>query len=195
MPSPRGSPALRPSSPLSPGYKPAPQFETLQLPRAVHSRAKGSGGRRGIDASLKLSSLPRFHPANYPSASSSLQSTPHGPSSNGPLSPRSHQRVLSDVQRQIYAYQRESVSTARASSPGAREKPNSPRLAPLGSPGLIVTPLELESHGDYLVAGIRGSTYEHRASTEIADALIREEVARNRNRLSQGSNGDAGRRD
>ncbi|KAK4546882.1 hypothetical protein LTR36_001614 [Oleoguttula mirabilis] len=183
MPSPRSSPAMRPSSPLSPGYgKTSPgnttlggmHFDSLQLPspRPVHSRA-GNGQRRANNASLKLPSLPRFHPANFPSAHSSLQATPDGVASpHGPMSPRAHQRMLSDAQKHLYAYQRDVISAARASSP-VRGK-----LAPLGSPG-PVTPLELEGEEGYLVAGARSSGRDVSvASEELVERLILEEARR-----------------
>ncbi|KAK5116974.1 hypothetical protein LTR62_006695 [Meristemomyces frigidus] len=196
MPSPRPSPAMRPSSPLSPSFKPSPQSDSSQAPRAVQSRAASSSSRRrGNDASLNLSSLPRYHPLKYPSVSDSLQSTPLSTAAgqNGPLSPRSHQRVLSDVQRHFSAYQRETVSAARASSPGGgggvrREKPRSPRLAPSGSPGVVMTPLELAGSGSdgYLVAGLEAGQRKGKEVVEIVDGLIRGE-ARRRRMSSQGA--------
>ena len=182
MPSPRSSPAIRPSSPLSPGYK-GSQFDTLQppSPRNMHSHHRtsaGNSGRRINNASLNLPSLPRFHPANYPSANSSLQATPDAPSPNGPVSPRAHQRMLSDAQKQLYLYQREMVSVAqRAGSPG--EKPASPRLVPLGSPG-PVTPLELEGGEGYLVAGAKssGKVVVAGGEADFVEKIIREEAAR-----------------
>ncbi|RMX71932.1 hypothetical protein D0869_15132 [Hortaea werneckii] len=90
-----------------------------------------------------------------------MQSTPEAMNSpQPPVSPRAHQRMLSDAQRQLFAYQREMVSAARAQSPGKGEKPVSPRLAPLGSPG-PVTPLELGDEDGYLAAGARNSGQQH----------------------------------
>ncbi|KAK5124693.1 hypothetical protein LTR85_001406 [Meristemomyces frigidus] len=189
MPSPRSSPAMRPSSPLSTGYGKASganvgfggmHFDSLQppSPRQMHART-GNSQRCANNASLKLPSLPRFHPANFPSAHSSLQVTPDGVASpQGPVSPRAHQRMLSDAQKHLYAYQREVVSAARASSPGPGDRPISPKLAPLGSPG-PVTPLELECEDGYLVAGVRSSGGDVSAtSEELVQRLIREEARR-----------------
>lgn len=84
--------------------------------------------------------------------------------------------MLSDAQRQLFAYQREMVSAARAQSPGKGEKPVSPRLAPLGSPG-PVTPLELGDEDGYLAAGARNSGQQHGgAPDELVERLIREEA-------------------
>jgi hypothetical protein len=83
-------------------------------------------------------------------------------------------------------YQRETVSMARASSPMQVDKPVSPRLVPLGSPG-PVTPLELEAEEGYLAAGARSiavaSTGEN--AEELMERLIREEQARQRRMASQ----------
>ncbi|KAH9826023.1 hypothetical protein Tdes44962_MAKER03806 [Teratosphaeria destructans] len=184
MPSPRTSPAMRPQSPLSPGYKASAHFDTLQLPSPRTGQGRpGNSARRSQNHSLKLPQLPRFHPANFPSAHSSLQHTPDGVSPQPPVSPRAHQRVMSDAQRQLYAYQRDILSAARATSPSGAGKPTSPKLAPLGSPG-PVTPLELEGEDGYLVAGARRSG-QATPSDELVDRLIKEE-ARRRQRTDHG---------
>lgn len=180
MPSPR-SPALRPTSPLSPGFKQTAHFDTLQPPqqRPMHSRT-GNTQRRAPTTSLKLPSLPRFHPANFPSTNSSVQSTPDGTSSpQPPVSPRAHQRMYSDAQKQLYFNQREMLSAARGVTPNASGKPTSPRLQPLGSPG-PVTPLELEAEKEYLLAGVR-SAANGTNPQELVEHLINEESRRQRN--------------
>src|SRR6201992_3786426 len=60
-------------------------------------------------SALRLPSLPRFHPANFPSQHSSATNTPvTGPSSpQPPISPLTQQRQYSDAQKQLYLYQRE----------------------------------------------------------------------------------------
>jgi hypothetical protein len=182
MPSPRSSPALRPVSPLSPRYEPS-RFETLQppSPRAMHSR-HGNGSRRANTHSLKLPSLPRFHPANYPSTHSSMQSTPDEGGANPPVSPRAHQRMYSDAQKHLLMYQQQSVAARTV----GENKPVSPRLAPLGSPG-PVTPLELEQKEGYLLAGASQSGTA--APADLVERLIREESRRNNARSSQANNG------
>ena len=184
MPSPRSSPAMRPVSPLSPRYEPS-RFDSLQppAPRAMHSR-HGNGSRRANTHSLKLPSLPRFHPANYPSSHSSMQSTPDDGPANPPVSPRAHQRMYSDAQKHLLMYHHQSV--AARTNGNAENKPVSPRLAPLGSPG-PVTPLELEQKDGYLLAGAnQNGTAE---SADLVDRLIREETRRNNARSSQANNG------
>lgn len=94
------------------------------------------------------------------------------------MSPRAQQRMLSDAQKQLYAYQREVVTAARTQSPGRGEKPASPKLAPLGSPG-PVTPLELGGEEGYLVAGVRVSgKHDSGSPDEVVERLIREEARR-----------------
>ena len=131
---------------------------------------------RSSNGSLKLSSLPRFHPANFPSSQhSSVGNTPtSGPSSPPPppISPRQqhqHQRLYFDRPQQL-----------RPSD--ALAKPLSPKLQPLGSPG-PVTPLMLEDQGGYVTAGARCSGA---AQDEVVDRLIREEARRRERRTSAG---------
>ncbi|KAK5683415.1 hypothetical protein LTS10_004947 [Elasticomyces elasticus] len=143
----------------------------------MHSKPSGNSSRRANNASLKLPSLPRFHPGNFPSAQNSAQQTPEAMAQTGPLSPRTqHQRLLSDAQRQLFMFQRESITAARAASPGA-ERPLSPRLAPAGSPG-PVTPLELEAQGGYLMAGPRSTGGKDQSEGQLVDRMIREEATR-----------------
>ena len=197
MPSPRSSPALRPQSPLSPRFEAqGHRFETLQppSPRAMHNRATANSQRRANTTSLKLPSLPRYHPANFPSShSSSVQTTPDATSlgsPQAPLSPRAHQRVVSDAQKHLLAYQREMIS--RAQTPGGLDKPLSPKLEPLGSPG-PVTPLELEGDGGYLVAGARHGGDEQKGREELVEKLIREEARRQRGGPTEGAGRSGGR--
>lgn len=177
MASPRSSPAMRPTTPHSPRYEPSRFEALLQQPstRGMQSTTAGNG-RRKLGNSLRLPSLPRFHPANYPSSHSSMQNTPDGEDSAvGPLSPRTHQRMYSDAQKQLYLYHTSSIAAARAVSPLA-EKPLSPRLAPLGSPG-PVTPFELEAE-EYLAAGVQMSTHPGVSHQEVVDKLMLENVRR-----------------
>lgn len=144
------TPMYTPSSPLSPTM-PAPP-----VPSALHARANG---RRAPPApNLRLSSLPRFHPANFPLNDS--------PSSASPRISSRHQsaqytpRRLSAAQVKLQQYQRDLIAIAARSSravisPTAGVKPSPPRLHPLGSPG-PVTPMMLEGQGDYLLAGTGG---------------------------------------
>ncbi|KAF2122774.1 hypothetical protein BDV96DRAFT_639342 [Lophiotrema nucula] len=177
------------SSPLSPKMEslaiPSP-VRRRPLPSSMHHRKPSSG----TAASLRLPSLPRFHPANFPSSqNSSAAVTPRtGPNSpQPPLSPRAYHQQYSEAQRQMFALQRELMSgqPRQARAPGA--KPTSPRLIPMGSPG-PVTPLELETAEGYLTAGV--------SSTDAAshvDKLIREE-ARRRGETSPGHSTSVGGR-
>jgi hypothetical protein len=117
------------------------------------------------------------------------------------------QRLYSEAQKQLYLYHRETVAaqaavaaaagatTSTSSKPlSARyEKPLSPRLAPIGSPG-PVTPLELEGQDGYLIAGVHAtSAVAHAAAAQAAanqlsaehsdlvDKLIEQEARRSTN--------------
>ncbi|KAF2838420.1 hypothetical protein M501DRAFT_1011958 [Patellaria atrata CBS 101060] len=131
---------------------------------------------------LRLPSLPRFHPANFPSQSPSAANTPVSGinSPQPPMSPRSQQRQYSEAQRQLYFYQRELLAAGHQRSPSAKQaggpKPTSPRLIPMGSPG-PVTPLELEAQqGGYLIAGAARAGQPTQG--DLIEKLIREEAKR-----------------
>ncbi|KAF2709877.1 hypothetical protein K504DRAFT_357775, partial [Pleomassaria siparia CBS 279.74] len=142
-----------PSSPLS------PRMVSLNMPS--QSRRQPLPHQRqtstGTAAQLRLPSLPRFHPANFPSSqSSSVSGTPvTAPNSpQPPLSPRTYQKQYSEAQRQMFTYQRDLVANAARQARGPTAQPTSPRLAPMGSPGAAVTPLELATSEGYLTAGL-----------------------------------------
>ena len=177
MPSARSSSAVRPSSPLSPGFQSASRYDHSMLqppaPRPFSPRSNNASQLRQKATSLMLPALPRFHPANFPSNHSSIANTP----GSGPTSPQMEnspvmqQRLYSDAQKQLFLYQRETV--IGRSMQHNNQKPTSPKLEPLGSPG-PVTPLELESGDDYLAARGRSGTQsafaEH--SENLAEKLI-----------------------
>lgn len=140
-----------PSSPLS------PTMPTPPVPSAHHVRANAR--RAPLAANLRLSSLPRFHPANFPSNDSSSSTSPR--TSSRPPSAQYPPRPLSEAQVKLQQYQRDLIAVAARSSrsvisPTAGVKPSPPRLHPLGSPG-PVTPMVLEGQGDYLIAGAGGA--------------------------------------
>lgn len=113
-----------------------------------------------------------------------MQSTPDEAGANPPVSPRAHQRMYSDAQKHLLMYHHQSV--AARSNGKAEDKPVSPRLVPLGSPG-PVTPLELEQKEGYLLAGANhGGPAE---SADLVDRLIREESRRNNARSTQANEG------
>ncbi|KAF2648124.1 hypothetical protein K491DRAFT_613377 [Lophiostoma macrostomum CBS 122681] len=165
------------SSPLS------PRLDSLAIPSQARRMRPTPHNRQhsGSAAALRLPSLPRFHPANFPSQNSSTAATPiTGPNSpQPPVSPRANQKQYSDAQRQMYLYQRELLANAARQARGPSAKPTSPRLIPLGSPG-PVTPLELEGAEGYLTAGVN----THDAQAHV-DKLIRDE-ARRRGDVSPG---------
>ena len=183
MPSPRTPPAIRPQSPLSPRYESPARFEPLrpQQSRNMNSRS-GNSQRRADTHTLKLPTLPKYHPANFPPAHSIAVASPESNNSTPPqqISPRQHQRVISDAQRQLFFYQREMMNAAvRSSTPPLLDNPVSPRLAPMGSPG-PVTPLELESKDGYLAVGMQSSRQDAVPFDELAERLMKEQANRQR---------------
>jgi hypothetical protein len=125
----------------------------------------------GSASSLRLSSLPRFHPANYNSTNSSITNSPNGSVIASPMSSNiSPRKVFDPDQRQLSYYHQHLLAQSTAS--GNNKKPVSPKLAPLaGSPG-PVTPLELDGE-NYLTAGAKGSK-----SPLSVNALIAQESKR-----------------
>jgi hypothetical protein len=128
------------------------------------------------NSQLHLNALPRFHPANYNSASSittTAGSSDAYPSQ--PLSPRSSARYLDPDQRQLSYYHQHLVeqSTMGANAVNANgKKPSSPKLAPVpGSPG-PVTPLELEGE-NYLSAGTSSTK-----SSPSVEAILHQDAKR-----------------
>lgn len=135
--------AMRPSTPRFDGST-RPSFQ-----RSPSSKQQ----RRQFGHNLTLPGLPRFHPANFASSGhSSVANTPgtNPNSPHGPASPGMHQKMYAEAQRQVQAYQRDLFPRSPSSTTFPAERPDSPRLQPLGSPG-PVTPLELETgDGGYL---------------------------------------------
>lgn len=99
-------------------------------------------------------------------------------SPQNPASPMQQQRLYSEAQKQLYLFQKETIA-ANTGFVATREKPASPRLEPLGSPG-PVTPLELEGPGGYLVAGALASGQNNLADRhkDLVEKLIEQEALR-----------------
>ena len=162
-----------PSSPLSPTVVPAGTVLPL-----------GARARRGNDLHLPPMPLPRFHPANYqsPSSSTTITQPRNVIPSRTPRSPQLHQRQASDAQQKLKQYQRELVINATRTSAltpalGRGETPKAPHLIPRGSPG-PATPLMLEEQGDYMIAGASGSLLGEGSPRDMVDQMIRDENAR-----------------
>jgi hypothetical protein len=160
------------SSPLSPRSEPLAIPAGRRRPQ-VHSRQSSTSGPA---MHLRLPSLPRFHPANFGTPTSSTSGTPvTGPNSpNPPISPRSGNTVSKyEAQKQMYLYQQQLQARTTSQVRGTLfAKPTSPRLDPLASPG-AVTPLELEGTDGYLTAGVNSQE----AASHV-ERLIREEASR-----------------
>ncbi|MCJ1255136.1 hypothetical protein MMC24_002952 [Lignoscripta atroalba] len=159
----QASPLYTPSSPLSPS-----------MPISLHPPHNQPSSRR-TQHNLHIASLPRFHPANYQSANSSLISTPNrsGPPSAllSPRSPQPHQRQLSDAHKRLHRYQLELITRPSNSigSSTTSANPKTPHLIPCRSPG-PATPLMLEEQGDYMTAGASSSL------SALGEGLPREHV-------------------
>ena len=128
-----------PSEPLM--FDPSPISVVSKAASSVAASASPKAKRRDKSA-LKLTNLPRYHPA-YFQGLVSPRSAPMSPSQRG-----------SDAQAQLHRQQREIVKNVlhvRRSSAGSRH-PTQPQLEPLGSPG-PVTPLMLELADCYLSSG------------------------------------------
>ncbi|KAK0659605.1 hypothetical protein DIS24_g3829 [Lasiodiplodia hormozganensis] len=152
--------------------------DTLAIPSQA-PRFRANRQPSASSSNLRLPSLPRFHPANFPSSNSSAANTP-GTNPNSPQpppSPRSQHKQYSEAQRQLYIYQRELLANATRNM-ATGTKPASPRLNPLGSPG-PVTPLELEGQGgDYLTAGAKASSGLNESRNDLVEKLLQEEARR-----------------
>lgn len=157
-------PCYNPSTPFSPGTPLSPLQPMNQNPHLPRRAGKN----------LHLTSLPRFHPANYQSVESSPTTTYRGSRSSVP------QRPGSDASQQLHQYRRDLVDSATMSARSLLSpklgKPSPPRLHPLGSPG-PVTPLMLESQDDYLMGGstISPRSFTANEGRELVDRLISEE--------------------
>ncbi|KAF3033468.1 hypothetical protein E8E11_001207 [Didymella keratinophila] len=159
------------SSPLSPRTEPLAVPSSRRRPQ-VHSRQSSTTGPA---MHLRLPSLPRFHPANFGTPSSSASGTPvTGPNSpNPPMSPRSGNTVSKyEAQKQMYLYQQQLQARTTTQVRGSLSaRPTSPRLDPLASPG-AVTPLELEGTDSYLTAGVNPQEAASHVERLIRDSLI-----------------------
>lgn len=90
------------------------------------------------------------------------------------------QRLYSEAQKQLYLFQRETLAAHNTGFTPLRERPSSPRLEPLGSPG-PVTPLELEGTEGYLMAGAHAASHGDVSSRskDLVEKLIEQEARRN----------------
>ena len=164
-----GPPLYTPTSPLSPT---TPQsFSALN-----HQNARRPAGN------MKLSGLPRYHPANFSSQDDS---------SAPPLSPRASRFITSqprtgrgsDAQLKLQQYRRDQLAHAAKTSPSIlssfNSKPSPPRLTPLRSPVEPMTPLQLEGQGGYLFSGSSSSPgAEGVDGREMVERLVQRENER-----------------
>ena len=160
------SKSYRPSSPLS-------HSRPVSIPSNEPRRTS-----RHPQKSLNLAGLPKFHPANFSHADSSAPLPTR--SSRGINSQPRANRHGSDAQQKLQQYQREVVAGfTRLSysnlSQSIKSEPESPRLAPRGSPGDPMTPLMLENDNDYLMAGSGFPRSDAATGREMVENLLKKE--------------------
>ena len=164
-----GQPLYRPSSPLSP---PNPRGN-LSLNRQDVKRPV---------ATMRLSGLPKYHPANFMSQDTS----PASPLSTRILRPvisQSRSSRGSDAHQRLQQYRRDQLAQATDASPSHRSafgsKPSPPRLTPLRSPVEPMTPLHLERQPDYLFSGSNSLADSDAVDgREMVERLVRRENER-----------------
>jgi hypothetical protein len=144
----------------------------------------------------------KYYPSNYISPDVSRSSTPRADCPAPPTtlqiptfnslgkkkSTSTHERNSSDVKRKIQKYQRDMFAQARHAPPNdsvrnAVPGPTTTRLLPIGSPGPINTPLELDESDGYIVAGSRArgdglTSYGLERQQSLVDSMISMERSR-----------------
>ncbi|KAK5074722.1 hypothetical protein LTR64_000927 [Lithohypha guttulata] len=138
-----------PASPLSPKPPSGPSLSPQ------NSQRRGNHGRQS-SRNMQLN-LGRFHPSNYEQADRSSNTPSRPPQITYTRAPApvptvvESPRLLREKHREFL--EKAKLSSKLAASPHS-DKPDAPRLDPLGSPKGPVTPLALEEAGDYFsVAG------------------------------------------
>ena len=129
---------------------------------------------------LNLSNLPRYQPPNLPNTDANVSSSGRNTFRNLSSQSRPY-RPGSDAQQKLQQYQRDYVANLKRTANPSQSflsTPESPRLAPLGSPGGPMTPLLLEAQSDYLIAGSRNSSPGSSTGREIVEKLVRKENER-----------------
>jgi hypothetical protein len=167
-----------PSSPTN--LVPVPISPTIRSPSHNTAQGMSPGRSQAGPSGLRITALPKYHPAFYRSPNSTNTNTPSTsrPVSRGLLSPRSYARQVSDGQRQHQEYQRQMLATLRQATgvigpPPPSDTPRAPQIVPHDSPG-PATPLNLEEPSDYLTARRIGEG----SPREFTERLIREEQDR-----------------
>lgn len=162
-----------PPSPLAPtmsNRSPNPEQESGPLPRNPRRPPQG----------LKLSNLPRFQPPNPPNTDANVSSSSRNTLRNLSSQSRPY-RPGSDAQQKLQQYQRDYVANLKRTANPSQSflsTPESPRLAPLGSPGGPMTPLLLEAQSDYLSAGGQNSSPGSSTGRELVEKLVQRENER-----------------
>lgn len=156
-----------PTSPLSPT---TPQsFSALN--RQNNRRPAGN---------MKLSGLPKYHPANFSSPGNSA--APLSPIASRSITSQPRPTRGSDAQQKLQQYRRDCLASAAKHSSllssGSYPTPSSPpRLTPLMSPGEPMTPLQLEGQGDYLFSET-SSAVDGFDGREMVERLVQRENER-----------------
>ena len=150
--------------------QPAQFTSPLSPSRSKENRPRERQPRpRPTAPNLVLDDLPRFHPAKFHHADARSKAASQQ-NLNVTSAARSN-RPTSDAQYRLLQYQKEVVAGLTRSA----LSPKSPRLAPQGSPGGFITPLALETSGDYLSAGSGLSPASANSAREFVEKLISKE--------------------
>ena len=150
------------------------QFSSPLSPtRPTRNRATERPSRpRPPGPNLRLADLPKFHPAKFHHADARSTITPQQNSSV--TSAARSNRHVSDAQYRLHQYQMGLVAGFKSSG----ISPQSPHLAPQGSPGGFITPLALETSGDYLSAGSGLSPSSASNARDLVERLVLKENER-----------------
>jgi hypothetical protein len=161
-------------------FGPPPNIEGFAIPKGKYYPSNY------MSPDVYRSSTPRV---TAPAPPTTLQ-IPAFTSENKKKNVSSHGRNSSEVKRKIQKYQRDMLAQARYANPkdsvrNAVPEPISARLLPIGSPGPINTPLELDESDGYLMAGTRtrgeGLTSQgFERQQNVVDAMISMERSRMR---------------
>ena len=158
---------------------PAPLSLKMSVP--LSSINSGQKAKAPVQ-SLNLAGLPKYHPANFPSRDSSAAPPSTRTSRSITSQPRSGPG--SDAKHQLLQYQRDLINNTAKTS---RSPLSPPRLNPLRSPGGPMTPLMLESAGDYISSCLPAGLKEGDGGEFVERLIRRENETRNYAEARSGS--------
>ena len=156
-----------------PSSRPNQFSSPLSPTRPKRNRATERPSRSRPPApNLRLADLPKFHPSKFHHADArSAVTAQQNPSVTSAARSNRH---ASDAQYRLHQYQMGLVAGFKSSG----VSPQSPHLAPQGSPGGFITPLALETSGDYLSAGSGLSPSSASSARDLVERLVLKENGR-----------------